>query len=65
MRITSSEPKDYLGRSGKWLINSMYRKAKARPKKYKKERYYIGNFSMKDLSNIIRVLENYFIRVTR
>ena len=32
-------------------------KAKARPKKYKKERYAIGNVSKKGLSNIIREFE--------
>ena len=32
-RITSSEPKDNIGRSGKGLITSLGLKAKARPKK--------------------------------
>ena len=36
------------------LITSLVLKAKARPKKYKKERYAIGNVSKKDPSNIIR-----------
>ena len=54
MQITSSEPKDNLGRSGKGLITSVGLKAKARPKKYKKARYDIINVSKKDLSKIIR-----------
>ena len=36
MKVTSSESKDYLGRSGKGLITSLGIKDKARPKKYKK-----------------------------
>ena len=45
MRITSSDPKYNLGISGKGLITSLYLKAEARPKKCKKARYAIGNFS--------------------
>ena len=54
MRITSSESKHNFGRSGKGLITSLGIKAKSRPNKYKNARYAIGNFSKKDLSNIIR-----------
>ena len=54
MGITSSEPKDNLGISGKGLITSLGLKAKSRPKKYKKSRYAIRNISMRELSNIIR-----------
>ena len=54
MRITSSESKDNFGRSGNGLIAYLGIKAKARPTKYKKARYAIGNFSKKDLSKIIR-----------
>ena len=54
MRITSSESKDNLGRPGKGLITSLGLKVKASPKKYKKARYAIGNFSKNDLSKIIR-----------
>ena len=54
MRIISSEPKDNYGRSGKGLITSLGLKAKTSPHKYKKARHAIENFSMKDLSNIIR-----------
>ena len=39
MRITSSEPKDNLGRSGKGLITYLGIKARARKNKYKKARY--------------------------
>ena len=41
MIITSSDPKYNLVRPGKGLINSLSLKGKAKPKKYKKERYYI------------------------
>ena len=53
MRITASEPKDNLGRSGKGLIIYMGLKDKTRPKRYKKARYDIRDFSMKDFSKII------------
>ena len=54
MIITSSEPKDNFGRSVKGLITSLGIKAKTRPNKYKKARYFIVNFSKKYLSKIIR-----------
>ena len=54
MRITFSESKDDLGRSGKGLITSMGIKEKTRSKKYKTARYAIVNVSMKELSKIIR-----------
>ena len=54
MRITSSETKDNLGRSGKEFINSLGLKTKARPKKYKKARYSIRNVINKELSNILK-----------
>ena len=57
IRITSSEPKDYLGRSGKRLTNSLGLKTNVRSKKYKKARYVITNVSMKDLSKIIKEFE--------
>ena len=57
MRITYSDPKDNLGRLGNGLINSLGLKYKARPNKYKKARYAIRNFSLKDLSKIIREFE--------
>ena len=57
IRITSSEPKDNLGRPVKGLITSLGIKSKTRPNKYKKSRYSIGNFSMNYLSNIIRDFE--------
>ena len=54
MIITSSEPRDNLGRSGKGLNTSLGPKAKARPKMYKTSRYAIRNVSNKYLSNIIK-----------
>ena len=58
-RITSSESKVKLERSGKELITSLGFKSKARPKKYKKARYAIGNVSKKELSKIIREFEKF------
>ena len=58
MIITSSYPKDNLGRSGKGLITSLGLKEKTRQKKYKNSSCAIGIFSMKDLSKIIREFEN-------
>ena len=57
MKITSSEPKDYLGISGKGLITSLGLKTNIRSKKNKKARYAITNASMKYLSNIIKEFE--------
>ena len=57
LRITSSESKNNLGRQVKGLITSLGLKAKVRPKKCKKARYAIGNFSKKDLSKSIREFE--------
>ena len=41
------------------VIASLGLRAKSRPKKYKKARYAIGNFSKKDLPKIIREFENF------
>ena len=49
MKITSSEPKDYLVISGKGLITSLGINTNVRLKKNKKARYEITNVSMKDL----------------
>ena len=54
MKITSSESKGKLERSGKGLITSLVFKAKVRPQKYKNARYAIGNVGKKYLSKIIR-----------
>ena len=54
MIITSSEPKYNCGRSGKGLITCLGLKSKSSPKKYKKSRYAIRNFIIKELSRIIR-----------
>ena len=48
-KIIYSESKDNLGISEKGLVTSLGLKSKARPKKYKKARYAIGNFSKKYL----------------
>ena len=61
MRVTSSDPKDYLGISGKGLINSLGFNTNVRSKK--KSKYAITNVSMKYLSKIIKEFENYLIRV--
>ena len=57
METTSSESKVKMEGSGKWLITALALKTKARSKKYKKARYAIGNFSMKDLSKKIKEFE--------
>ena len=57
MKITSSESKGKLERSGKWLITSLGFKTKARSQKYKKARYAIINVSEKDISKIIKEFE--------
>ena len=49
MKIKYSESKNNLVISGKGLIKYLGLKAKARPKKYKKARYAIGNVRKKDL----------------
>ena len=57
MKITSSESKGKLERSGKGLITSLGFKTKARSLKYKKSRYAIVNVSEKDISKIIKEFE--------
>ena len=59
MKITSSDSKEILERSGKGFINSLGFKAKVGPHEYKKARYTIGNVSKKDLSKIIREFEKF------
>ena len=65
IKITYSESKEKLGRSGQGLITSLGLKAKVRPQKYKQARYSIGNVIKKELSNIIRDFENYLMKVMR
>ena len=48
MKITSSESKGKLERSGKGLIASLGLKAKVRPQEYKKARYAIRNIIKKE-----------------
>ena len=57
MKITSSESKGKLERSGKGLITSLGFNTKARLQKYKKARYAIGIVSEKDISKIIKDFE--------
>ena len=57
MKITSSESKVNLERSGKELITSLSFKTKARSQKYKKASYAIGNVSKKDFSKVIKEFE--------
>ena len=57
MKITSSETKGKLERSGKGLITSLGFKTKARSQKYKKTRYDIVNVSDEELSKIIKDFE--------
>ena len=57
IETASSESKVELEISGKGLVTALALKTKARPEKYKKARYAIGNVSMKDLSNKIKEFE--------
>ena len=57
MKITYLKSKVKLERSGKGLSTSLGFNTKARSQKYKKATYSIGNFSEKDLSNIIKEFE--------
>ena len=54
MKITSSESKEKLERSGKGLITFLGIKAKVMPHKYKNARCAIGNVSKKDLMKVMR-----------
>ena len=59
MKITSSESKVKLERSGKELITSLGFKTKAGSNKYKKARYAIVNVGEKDLSRILEDFEKF------
>ena len=59
MKILSSEPKDYLVRSGKGLITSIGLKNIRRSKKTKKSRFVITDVIIKDLSYIIKEYTNF------
>ena len=54
IKITSSQPKDYLGISGKRLITSIALKTIRRSKKIKKAMFAVTEVSFKDISNIIK-----------
>ena len=57
IKITSSESKGKLERSGKGLVTAMDFKTKLRSPKYKKARYAFGNVSEKGLLKIIKEFE--------
>ena len=57
METTSSESKVKMEGSGKWLVTALSLNTKSRSTKYKKERYAIGNVSMKYLSKNIKEFE--------
>ena len=57
IKITSSDPKYYLVRSGRGFITALSLKTIVRSKKKKKSRYAISNVSMKDLSKFIKEFE--------
>ena len=54
IKITSSEPKDYFGRSGKGLMTSLDLNIIRMSNKIKKQGFAITEVSLKDLSNIIK-----------
>ena len=59
IKITYSEPKDYLGISGKGFITSLDIKTNVRSNKNKKARFTITNITLKYLSRIIREFEKF------
>ena len=59
MKITSSDPKYYLGRSGKGLIISLFLKTIVRSKKNKKARYAITYVIVKCLPNSIKEFKRF------
>ena len=59
MKITSSESKGKLERSGKGLITSLGFKKKVRSKKYKKAKCAIKNISDKKIYKIIREFKKF------
>ena len=59
MKITSSESKGKLKRSGKGLIIYLGFNAKVSPHRYKKARYAIRNVGKKDFYEIIRAFEKF------
>ena len=57
MKITTSDQKYYLGRSGKELITSLSLRTIRRSKKKKKARHAITYIRRKDISKIIKEFE--------
>ena len=60
MKITSSDPKGYLGRLGKGLITSLGLRIIRMSKKNKKERYAITNASLKNIYNNIKEFKDFY-----
>ena len=65
MRITYSESRVKLGRSGKGLITSLGLNAITSPNKYKKTRYAIEDFSKKYIQRLLGILKDYLMKVMR
>ena len=59
MKITSSESKEKMERSGKGFISSLGFKTKAGLHRYKKAKYAFRNISKKELSKIIRNFDKF------
>ena len=59
MKITSSDPKYYLGRSGKGLNSSLVINTIGRSNKSKNSRFAMTNASPKDISKIIKDFEKF------
>ena len=59
MKITSSEPKCYFGRSEKKFITSLGLKTIIRSKKRSKSRYAITNVSLKNILKVIKESEDF------
>ena len=65
IKITYSESKDNLGRSGKGFITSLGLNIKTRPKKYKKASYVMEISVRRTFQIILWSLKNYLMKVMR
>ena len=65
MKITSSESKDNLGRSGKGLITSLGIKAKARQKQKKRQGMPSEMSVRRNFQRLLGSLKNYLMKVMR
>ena len=63
IKITISEPEDYLGRSGKGFITYMGTKTIVRLKKKKRAKYAINNVSLKKFPKLLINLRSCIMRV--